>query len=218
VEIIDLKMKGSGRQGLFKKVTSGLAGLWRLYRLMRQGNFDVVQTFTHYSNILGPFIAWLAGVRVRVSSQRSSLKGVPSWVLSLDRLVTNSSLVDAMVTVSEGTRQFSIEREGLNPKKLFTIHNGINIQRFAPAPTEQVEALRSVLGLPETATVVLTIARLHPQKGHRFLLQAVPEILQVYPDTHFLFVGEGELRQELEAMTQQLGVQDAVHFLGVRQD
>ena len=218
VDIVDLRMKRPGRQNPLVKLADVVTGLWRLYRLMRRERFDVVQTFSHYSNLVGPVMAWLAGVRVRVSSQRMSLKGAPPWLLRLDRLVTNSSLVGAMVAVSEGTRRFAIEQQGIDPKKLITIHNSIDVQRFAPVSAEKIESLRAALKLPLDALVVLTVARLHPQKGHHFLLQAVPIILQSYPQVRFLFVGEGDLRQELETTTQHSGLQDVVYFLGVRQD
>jgi len=218
VDILDLRMKQAVHRNPLQKVTDGLRGLLQLYRLMRSGGYNVVQTFSHYSNIIGPVLAWLARVPIRVSSQRMSLRGAPSWVRQLDRLVTNSRLVTAMVMVSEGTRRYSIEEQGLRPEKLVTIHNSIDLERFTRQPPEQVEPLRAQLGLPDDALIVTTVARLHPQKGHRYLLQAAPAILAVFPQTHFLLVGEGALWSELEMTVRRLGLQEAVHFLGVRQD
>lgn len=218
VKIIDLHMKRAGQRNPLAGVGEFALGIWRLYQLLRREHIDVLQTFSHYSNIVGPIVGWLAGVPIRVSSQRSSLKGAPGWLLWLDRLVTNSPLVHIMVAVSEGTRQFSIERQGIKPNKLLTIHNSIDAAHFTHILGEQLAPLRVALALPDDALIVLMVARLHPQKGHRFFLQAVPRIQKILPHTHFLLVGDGELRSELETLTQTLGIRERVHFLGVRQD
>jgi glycosyltransferase involved in cell wall biosynthesis len=220
VEIIDLEMKAPRHASLPQEVMYVIRGLARLWRLMRKRQFDVVQTFSHYSNIIGPVVAYLAGVRVRVSSQRMSLKGRSTWLLWLDRWIANSFLVEKMVSVSEGTRRFCIEVQGIKPEKLITIHNSIDLNRFSPTAIDEtsIQHLRSSLGLSVHSRVVITVARLHPQKGHRFLIEAIPAVMEEFPDTHFLFVGEGELQQDLLNHVKQLELESHVHFLGARQD
>lgn len=97
------------------KARAFISGLKHLYDIMRQNDIDVLQTFTHYSNIAGPFIGWLARVPVRVSSQRGTLQGVPSVFRLLDRIVANSALVQKMTTVSEGMRYFCVEVQKMIP-------------------------------------------------------------------------------------------------------
>jgi len=220
VEIIDLEMKAPSHASLLQKPIYVLRGLARLWGLMRKRQFDVVQTFSHYSNIIGPMIACLAGVRTRVSSQRMSLKERPTWLLWLDRWIANSFLVDKMVSVSEGTRRFCIEVQRISPEKLITIRNSIDLDRFSPTAIDKtsVQHLRSGLGLSVHSHVVITVARLHPQKGHRFLIEAIPAIIEKFPDTQFLFGGEGELQESLHNYVKRLGIESHVHFLGMRQD
>jgi glycosyltransferase involved in cell wall biosynthesis len=62
--------------------------------------------------------------------------------------------------------------------------------------------------------IVFTAARLHAQKGHRFLLQAATLV----PDAMFVLAGDGPDRDELEMQAQRLGLGDRVLFLGYRQD
>jgi glycosyltransferase involved in cell wall biosynthesis len=62
------------------------------------------------------------------------------------------------------------------------------------------------------------IARLHEEKGHRFLFAAVPEILARVPGVTFLLVGEGPHQAELEAEVQARGLGPVVRFLGRRND
>jgi glycosyltransferase involved in cell wall biosynthesis len=219
LKIINLGMKRPAAGSVVGESRAVLQGVWRLYSLMRTEDVRVLQTFSHYSNILGPVIGWLAGVAVRVSSQRMSLAGHPAWLLWLDRTIANSSMVQQMVAVSEGTRRFCIEQEHIRSEKLVTVHNGIDVKSFAGyLLSDAAEGLRNELGLRSAPRVLTTVARLHPQKGHRFLIKAMPQILGTLPGVHLLLVGEGELREELELAAATYGVRDYVHLLGSRTD
>jgi glycosyltransferase involved in cell wall biosynthesis len=62
--------------------------------------------------------------------------------------------------------------------------------------------------------LVLVPARLHEQKGHRYLLRAIVEI----PGAHFALAGDGPERAALEAQAHDLGIEERVSFLGYRDD
>jgi glycosyltransferase involved in cell wall biosynthesis len=219
LDIIDLKMKGKGKPNILIQFAEAMGGSWKLFWLMRRENFDILQTYSHYSNMLGPFIAWLAGVRIRLSSQRVSLRGYPRWLLLLDRLVANSFLVDTMVTVSDGTLKFCVA-QGISRGKLVNIYNGIDTKIFKPnlLSNSQLQHLRQDLNLAENEHVIVTVARLHSQKGHKYLLKAIPSILEKYPQTKFLLIGDGVERSKLEKLASDLNIANNIAFLGVRKD
>lgn len=217
--IVDLKMKDPGERHPLAKLSHFVRGLWRLRRLMRERSIDVLQTFSHYSNMIGPPVGSISGVPIRVSSQRASLREAPTWLRRIDAAVANSSCVHMMTAVSDATRRFCIEEEGIRPEKLLTIRNGINPQPWLPADSpDQRRDRRRELGIGADAGVVTTISRLHPQKGHRFLLDAAENILALNPACRFLIVGDGESRGEIEAAVRARGLQAAIHLLGVRSD
>jgi glycosyltransferase involved in cell wall biosynthesis len=56
------------------------------------------------------------------------------------------------------------------------------------------------------------------QKGFKFLIKAISDIMEVAPDARFLFVGEGPLRADLENLAQKLNLYDRVIFTGFRSD
>ncbi len=62
------------------------------------------------------------------------------------------------------------------------------------------------------------VGRLSVEKGGRFLLDAMPSVLQQLKDVLLLMVGEGDQRAALQALAQALGIQEAVRFLGERAD
>jgi glycosyltransferase involved in cell wall biosynthesis len=88
------------------------------------------------------------------------------------------------------------------------IELGINLDRFSSARRALVSNGRRV-GI---------VGRLVEQKGHRFLLEAAPEVLDRHPDVQLVVVGEGPLRAELEALAGRLGVTEHVVFMGARDD
>ncbi|HZO89117.1 MAG TPA: glycosyltransferase family 4 protein [Chthonomonadaceae bacterium] len=88
------------------------------------------------------------------------------------------------------------------------------LRAFPPQPN-----IRACYGLPD-GPLFVTVARLQPHKGHRFLIEAVPAILQAYPQAVFAIVGKASgpqqesYRQELLAQCARLGVTDRVRFVG----
>lgn len=217
VKSLEAKVPGQSR------LVNGLRAfraLWRLYRLLRREQIEVVETLTHYSNVLGIMIAWLARVPVRISSQRNTLLGFSSWFLRLDAWLVNSRLVDEMVAVSDETRRFCVDVEGMNPQKVVVIPNGINLEEFDRSQwaVEDLCRLRTSLKILPSARVVLTVARLHPQKGHRYLIQAAPKILATCPNTIFLLVGDGEERTTIEWSIRDASLSEYFRLLGTRRD
>jgi L-malate glycosyltransferase len=100
---------------------------------------------------------------------------------------------------------------GWPAEKVGVVYNAVDTERAA---VEAPPGLREQLGGSETRPLVLTPARLNPQKGHRVLLEAVAEV----PDALFLLAGDGPERAPLEAEAERLGVADRVRFLGRRED
>jgi glycosyltransferase involved in cell wall biosynthesis len=103
------------------------------------------------------------------------------------------------------------EKLGWPPEKVEVAYNAVDAERAAVAAPP---GLREQLGGSETRPLVLTPARLNPQKGHRVLLEAIAEV----PEALFLLAGDGSERAPLEAEAERLGVADRVRFLGRRED
>ena len=217
--IMDLEAKkntGSSLANVFRTFRS----IIRLYKLLRKEKIQVIETLTFYSNMIGIITAWIARVPLRISSQRNTLERFPRWFLTLDALLVNSRLTDKMVAVSEQTRRYCIEIEKMNPEKLITIPNGVCLEDYARGQwvKTELENFRETLGVPLHARVITSIARYHSQKGHQYLIEAAPKILQKHPESLFLWVGDGELKGELENKIQSKGLSKSFILLGVRKD
>jgi glycosyltransferase involved in cell wall biosynthesis len=187
----------------------------RLRRLFRRNPVDVLH-FNDTGCEPGPVAARLAGVPVIVGT----LHALPGADVQdavrrgLEHVSVRS--MDAAIAVSEYTRRAWVERVRVRPERLPVIYNGIDLEAFRPR--RGVEEVRREVGLPSGAPVVGVTARLHPMKGHRYLLEAMPRVLAAVPDARLVLAGDGELRPVLERRARALGIAGRVHFLGHRTD
>jgi glycosyltransferase involved in cell wall biosynthesis len=95
--------------------------------------------------------------------------------------------------------------------KIKVIHNSIPVAGFDRPPNMK---LKTELYQGRERPLVLTVARLDSQKGHRYLLEAICYV----PHANFILAGEGLERAGLEALANRLGIADRVIFLGHRND
>jgi len=191
-----------------------LAGLWRLWKLLRNTKFDVVETFTHDSNLLGLPLAWLARVPVRIATHRGEIENFPAWRQNLHSWVINSGIATTLIAVSEQTRQKAIAN-GVKPERVSAILSGIEALQ---APLASRETIRNELGLNPKDILLLNVGRLMVQKGQEFLIQAMPRIIGRHPNVVAVICGDGPFHSTLEAQIAKLGLQEHVKLLGMRSD
>jgi glycosyltransferase involved in cell wall biosynthesis len=108
---------------------------------------------------------------------------------------------DRLLAISASERDLAAQL--LPESKICEVRNGIPALEL-----DDREALRARLGL--SGIVIGMAARLAPQKGHRYLLQAMTEL----PDVTLMLWGDGPLREELEQLACELRIADRVRFLG----
>lgn len=191
---------------------------WQAPRVVRQlrsalkgWNPQILQTFLFHANFLGRLAGWSAGVPhivsgIRVAERRSR------GHLALDRWTER--LVQTHVAVSQSVADFSVRHAGLSAQKMVVIHNGVDTNLYDHA--DPINA--SEVGLPDSSRVIITVGRLDRQKGLFDLLNAAAGIVHQFRDVHFLIVGEGDLRGELESQIQAQGLEARVHLTGWRAD
>jgi glycosyltransferase involved in cell wall biosynthesis len=144
-------------------------------------------------------------------------EGIVAWLL---RQITAywlfPILVDVEIGVSEAILQQLVDHPGAkfskNPPRL--IHNAIHLEDY-----QSISAPHSWDILIEEGDFVIgSVGRLTKQKGYKFLIQAVPVVLNRFPNITFILIGEGEMHSQLEKLTRQLGVHERVVFIGKVED
>ncbi|OGB95522.1 MAG: hypothetical protein A2Z31_05025 [candidate division NC10 bacterium RBG_16_65_8] len=192
-----------------------LSPLIRLIRCVRREKPLIVHGFLFWAYILGTYAAKLARVPVIIASRRSlgNFKEGKVRHLFIERIANR--MTDVIVANSEAVKQDAIRQERVAPSKVRVIYNGIEPSRYAVPPDQ---ALRDSLGIPGGTPIVGVVARLIDYKGHRFFLEACPEIRRRHPAVNFLLIGDGPDRRELEDYARALGLERSVRFLGSRPD
>jgi glycosyltransferase involved in cell wall biosynthesis len=159
----------------------------------------------------GIYAARAAGVPVVVRTEHLPYLISASWQRAdHNRLVET---VDGLICVSEAA-QSTFLQSGVRADKLCVIRNGIQPR---PARPDR-PGVRASLGLGPQSRVILTVARMTRQKGHRFLADAASTVIGHHPDVHFVWVGQGPLERKLRDQVERLGLSARVHFLGERHD
>ena len=96
--------------------------------------------------------------------------------------------------------------------KTVVIPNGINLEDFNVLYSKK--ECREKLGLPIDKNIVLFVGSLIQYKGPDVLLRALPKIIEVFPDTLLVFVGDGRMRRELAELSKKLSVDRYVKSVG----
>ncbi len=141
---------------------------------------------------------------------------MPAYQGVADRLL--SRLTDGAIAVSASTRDFLVHKRHVPPERVRLIWNGAPLDEFAPVPREHGLRLRRELGLPESAPVVGIVGRVNAQKGHRFLIDAAPRVVEAVPEVRFLVVGDGDQLLPSKRQAVEGGVADRFVFAGHRSD
>ena len=196
-----------------------------LAQLIETHHVDVVQT--HILQVLDFLILTLRyDTRLRVVLwTMQNIEFLPKekhWLLRPKRFVYRllyrllASQVDGFIAVSDEVRESIIRQIGSVQNKIFTICNAVDLKPFERSGNKA--ALCDQLGLEAHSSLVATVGRLTEQKGHYYLIEAAATVVSSYPDTHFLFIGDGELKDELQQQAQETGLSKNIHFLGIRDD
>jgi glycosyltransferase involved in cell wall biosynthesis len=125
-------------------------------------------------------------------------------------------LVDGFIAVSTDVASAVRETYGPPRNRLAVIPNGVDIDRYRGEVDRG--AVRRRVGITADAPTIIVVAKLMEQKGHAVLLDALPAIRAQVPDVKVLFVGEGELRADLEERIRSSGLDGVVRTLGDRAD
>lgn len=127
--------------------------------------------------------------------------------------------VDRFLLCSEALRKTYVEKHMVPSEKAVRIYNGIELDKYSPETGQDHTArLKEELGLDSVSVLVGAIGRMSWQKGFEYLVRAVAAVRAAVPEVRVLFVGDGPLKDDLEHLARQSGVEDTTVFTGFRSD
>jgi len=169
--------------------------------LIRSGQLDIFDAqFVAPAGVIAALTPRAAGFVITV--HRWDILEFPyRWPMA--RIATLLALRSAQGIIAVGSTIMSEVRKFVPPAaRLVTIPNAVDIQRFRP--DVEFGLTKQRLGIPETHRVVLSVGHLIPRKGFQYLIPAVSRILRQFESCSLVIVGEGHLRDELEALGHKL--------------
>lgn len=159
----------------------------------------------HAMTTIGLGSVWYP-IPVRVCTRRVDYQISGSWHYN--------NLVDRVVCISTVIAEIC-EQGGVLPERLALAQSGVDPTRMQEGNRERG---RTSLGLQDHENLILCVATLTDHKGHRFLLDAMPEVLMAHPETRLALAGDGDLTEQLKTHAASIGISDRVMFLGFRDD
>lgn len=198
------------------KTLTGLKGILRLSEWFKENGINIVQTHFRDSSIAGILAARFAGTKTVFGTRRNQGYWLTPVELKIQRLLDR--WVTVYIVNSQSTKQWMANTEGVDFKRIEVINNGFDFAMFEAEPDTNRKQLRLSLCIPEDAPVIGIVANLRPVKDHATFLQAAYIVRAQIPAARFLIIGDGSEMPELQKLTDELNLADAVTFLGARLD
>ena len=186
----------------------------KLARWLRKEKPDIIHTHGYFASVLGRTAAKLIPKTILINHVHSTYWDYTKRNLWIEKFLSRSTY--KIICCSEAVRDFVTDYEKIAPSKTIVIYNGVDEKRFFHS--QNTLAARQVLGIEQGIPVVGTVSSLNPHKGHTYLLEAASKVLEVFPATEFILVGDGSMREELEKKTKILNLFPSIKFLGIRKD
>jgi len=199
-----------------------LLALFSLYVFLIKENPTIVHSHTSKAGLLGRLAAKLAGVPIIVHTPHGHVffgyfgpLKTKIFIL-LEKLA--SRITDKIATLSNREKEDYILFKIAEEDKLSVICSGIGLNKFKESLLSEKQNLKKELGIPQNSLIVGTAGRLVPVKGPEFLIKAAKYIISKYPDTYFIFTGDGPLENALNRKAREMGISENIIFLGWRDD
>src|SRR5260221_2794502 len=191
-----------------------LSAAWRLARVVKRLQPEIVHAHDAHGVAMASLALSLGGATTAQGPALVASRRVDFHLRSNSFSRWKHRQVDCFIAASEAIRQMLVA-DGVSADRTVTVHEGIDVDHVRAAPPVNVH---EAFWLPHHAPVVGNVAALVPHKGQRYLIDAAHLVVQQLPDTRFVILGEGELREHLEHQVKEHHLEKHVLLPGFRAD
>lgn len=128
----------------------------------------------------------------------------PDWFSKLTRNIMMQH-ANAVLALTDDMKRIM---QDICMREIYVVPNGIDLKRFKPSLVRKKE---------RKTKKIIFVGRLHPEKGIKYLIEAMPIVLQEMENTELLIVGDGIERSRLEEIIETQGINDQIMFTGALQ-
>ena len=203
-------------------VIKDLKAFFDIWRIIKKYNPLIVHTHSSKAGLMGRLAAKLAGTPIIVHTPHGHVffgyfgPFKTKLFIIFEKLA--SRITNKMIALTNKERDDHVLFRITDEDKFVVIPSGVELNKFRELPFNEKQNLKKELGIPENSLIVGTAGRLVPVKGPEFLVKASKYIISKYPDTYFMFTGDGPLEQDLKRKALEMGISDNIIFLGWRDD
>ncbi len=182
-------------------------------RLHAEQPFDLIDGhYLFHDGVAGALVAERLGIPFVLSARGSDALVLPESRTVRSALPRALDAAARLVAVSAELEEKLVEL-GADRSKIRVVPNGVDRSEFSPGDRASA---RSGLGLAEDGPLLVSVGRLHRQKGHDRVLRALALLRGAHPQLRWTVIGEGDERSALQALAREEGVADMVEFVGNR--
>lgn len=173
-------------------------------------DFDVIHAHDWHTYFAGMAAKKVSGkplvCHIHATEFDRTGENVNTFVYDIEK--TGMMAADRVIAVSNLTRNTVINRHGIDPAKVFTVHNAIE-------PVEKPESVNVKKALKEK--VVTFLGRITFQKGPEYFIEVAHKILQRDRNVRFVMAGSGDMLNKMIKRVAHLKIADRFHFTGFLQ-
>lgn len=206
VNIINMKMK--------KNFFSFLKTYIAARKLIKNISPEIVHSHMVHANLFARFLRITVKIPLLVCTAHSSFEGSR---LRMFMYRITDRLCNVTTNVSNEATESSIRRKSVKKNRIITMYNGIDTSRFRFNISYRNE-MRHSFGLDRNTPLLLAVGRLQPAKDYPNLLHAFANLPPEYSHAKLFIIGGGDEEKALKTLSNTLGINKRVIFLGFRND
>jgi len=175
--------------------------------IARHHDFDLIHAHDWLTYLAGKEAKRISGkplvVHMHATEFDRTGENVNTIVFGIEK--EGMEAADMVIAVSHLTRQIVINRYGINPEKVVTVHNGV--EPYEKAGDQEFE--RHI-----NEKIVTFLGRITFQKGPEYFIEAAHKVLQKDPNIRFVMAGSGDMLPKMIRRVARLGIANKFHFTG----
>jgi len=186
-----------------------LACTFKLNKFLKNENIDIVHSHSRTTQVLASLL-----------NKKKGIVHITTWHGYFKRRILRRLFPcwgKKVIAISEQVKDHLIKDFKVDEKDIIVIHNGIDVNNFRD-PDHQLKArIKREYGLGDSAVVGI-VARLSDVKGHKYLIDAMKEVIKEFPGVNLLIIGEGREKDRLIRLAKNLEITKNVFFVPEVQD
>lgn len=174
--------------------------------LAKQNSFDIIHAHDWLTYPAGIAAKKISGkpmvIHVHATDFDRSRGNVNPQVFQIEK--DGMEQADQIITVSDLTRNIVIGKYGIPPKKVVTVHNGV----------EPLKAVKETSSICNQDKLVTFLGRVTMQKGPEYFAELAEQVLKRMPSVRFVMAGSGDMLPQIVSQVEKAGISDRFHFAG----